>query len=78
MATISKNLADELIVELKKQKRPRVYCVVRYCNPIFRKHGYAMLENEDQYRALLASMGTAPVKVLWTSPRFKKTHSANA
>ena len=78
MATISKDLAKELIAELKKQKRPRVYCIAKYWNAVFKKHGYAMLENEDHYRALLASMGSDPVTLLWTSPRFKKTHGESA
>lgn len=77
MPTINKKLAEELIEKCKKQKKPKIYCVVRYQN---RTKGdsekgtysdYAVCYKLEHYQAIMRSDFIGGVDVLWASKRFK-------
>lgn len=74
MATINRELAEQLIEKLQKQTRPKTYCILRYQNVMFDKEDYAYCNNEMQYQAVLSSPTVGEVKTLWASNRFRQTH----
>lgn len=74
MPTISKQIAEQLIERCKKQKRPKIYCVVRYCNTFFNKEDYSVCYRPYHYDGLFQSPAISGIEVLWKSERFQKDH----
>lgn len=72
MATVSKEIAEQLIERCKKQKRPRYYCIVRYRNRMFQRDNYAYLEDAVQWQTLLDSAAVGVVITLWASDKFRR------
>lgn len=72
MPTIGEKLARRIIHEVRKQKRPRVYCVIEYFNPVFDKTSHAYCDNEAEYEGLVRGLPASSVKLLWSSKRFRK------
>ncbi|MDO8557968.1 MAG: hypothetical protein Q7S09_02110 [bacterium] len=77
MPTISKDLAEREIVRLKKQKRPKVYCIVRYQNRLkgdgekIMYSDYAICYKREHYDSLMRSGFIGGIDVLWASEKFK-------
>lgn len=69
MPTVSKQIAEELIERLKKQKRPKVYCVVSYQYE-GEKENYVVCYGPRQYRRLRKCV--IVVRVLWESKRCEE------
>lgn len=78
MPTISKDLAEREIARLKNQKRPKVYCIVRYQNRFnddsenMTYSDYAVCYKREHYDALMQSDFVGGIDVLLASERFKK------
>ena len=72
MATVSKEIAEQTIKRVKNQKTPKVYCVIQYENRIFGCINFAYFENKAEYLSAIQGFASEDVKVLWSSPRFKK------
>ncbi|MCH7759013.1 hypothetical protein IID20_01515, partial [Patescibacteria group bacterium] len=76
MPTISKDLAEREIERIKKQKRPKVYCIVRYQNRLkgdsekMTYSDYSICYNRVHYNALLQSDFVGGIDILWSSKRF--------
>ena len=77
MPTISKDLAEREIARLKKQKHPKVYCIVRYQNRLkgdsekMTYSDYAICYKRAHYDTLMQSDIVGGIDVLWSSERFK-------
>jgi len=77
MFSVNKDIAEREIARLKCQKRPQVYCVVRYQNRLngdsekYRYSGYAICYKPKHYQALMQSNFVGGIDVLWFSERFK-------
>ncbi|VVB83414.1 Uncharacterised protein [uncultured archaeon] len=78
MPTIDKALAEAEIERVKKQKKPKVYCIVRYQN---RLNGdsekgiysdYSICYNLRDYEALVKSDFVGGIDILWSSEKFKQ------
>ena len=72
MATVNREIAEQIIERAKAQKRPKVYCVIEYENVVFNRTNYAYFEDKDEYLSAIQGQGAGTVKVLWSSPRFEK------
>ena len=72
MATIYVDLAQAMIGKLKKQKRPRIYCVGRYMNIVFEKECWAYFNNKHEYDCALKSGNVRDFKVMWWSKKYIK------
>lgn len=77
MPTISKDLAEKEAARLKKQKRPKVFCIVRYQNRLrgdsekMTYSDYAICYKREHYDALMQSNFVGGIDILWASERFK-------
>lgn len=74
MATIDKETALSLIEKVKKQKRPRIYCITCYRNVMFNIESYAVCYSNEEYARHFKSPAVGSVKILWSSEKFKKDH----
>ena len=78
MPTISKTLAEREIKRLKKQKKPKAYCIVRYQNRLkgdskkASYSDYAICYKPSHYQALMESNFVGGIDILWASERFVK------
>ncbi len=72
MATIDVEIARSMIEKLRKQKRPKVYCVVRYYNVMFEKEYWAYFNNKFEYDSALGSGNARDINVMWWSDRYIK------
>ncbi len=71
LARIYEDVILKLIDKLKKQKRPRVYCVAKYYSPIDDKTCYSICNNRKDYQALRSKGAVADIEVLWRSHKFE-------
>lgn len=73
MPTLDKDLAERLITRVKTQKRPKIYCIVRYENRLLENtFNYAYCNSEASYQEVLNSCVVGNVDILWASKRFTK------
>ncbi len=72
MPTVSREIAERLIEKCKTQKKPKIYCIVRYQNRIFDKDDWAVCYRPYHYDGLLQSPAVGGIDVLWGSERFRK------
>jgi len=78
MSTINKKLAEAEIERLKGQKKPKVYCIVRYQNRLKGDSekgiysDYSICYKSRDYKALMQSDFVGGIDVLWNSEKFKE------
>jgi len=78
MSTINKKLAEAEIERLKEQKKPKVYCIVRYQNRLSGDSekgtysDYSICYNRNHYDALMQSDFVGGIDILWSSEKFKE------
>jgi hypothetical protein len=70
MATINAEIARSMIERLRKQKKPRTYCVVRYFNVMFLKWCWAYFSNRAEYESALNCSNVRNINVMWFSKKY--------
>lgn len=71
IATISEEAARELIGRIKTQKRPIIYCILKYRGATSQGWEWASCDNEFECQEILRRPGTNEVEIPWKSRKFE-------
>lgn len=64
---VSKALARQIIREVKKQKRPKIYCVLKY--RVVGHEYYVLCDNREEFEKI---RGSYVIELIWSGKLFEK------
>ncbi len=70
MQIVSREVAERKAEKLRRQQKPRMYCIARYINRLTGQEQHAFCYNTLQYMAL-CEREIDKVALIWTSPQFE-------